>query len=146
MGEFLVSSRFLVPVLTVMLLVVIAGGAISEHAPPSQFLFENVVIFDSESNTFQKNMHVLVSGGNISEISTEPLMVIQSTTMQKIFGRGLILVPGHPGGVPGTLVEGGAATFFLTELTSSGLFPELQPDNPNVRLILENGTVNKNTL
>ena len=61
---------------------------------PQQVLFSNVNIFDGRSDKLQQNMHVLVSGNKISEISAEPLAVIQSTNMTVIDGKGKTLMPG----------------------------------------------------
>ena len=61
---------------------------------PKHVLFSNVNIFDGRSDKLQQNMHVLVSGNKISEISDEPLAVIQSTNMTVIDGKGKTLMPG----------------------------------------------------
>jgi imidazolonepropionase-like amidohydrolase len=77
---------------------------------PKQVLFSNVNIFDGRSDKLQQNMHVLVSGNKISEISAEPLAVIQSTNMTVIDGKGKTLMPGLISShvhLTHTLVDGG---------------------------------------
>ena len=57
-------------------------------------LFSNVNEFDGVTNQLHREMHVLVTGNKISEVSSEPLVVIQSTDMRVIDGKGMTLMPG----------------------------------------------------
>jgi hypothetical protein len=66
---------------------VLAESETAGTAPPKSVLFSNVNIFDGKTNKLQKDMHVLVFGNKISEISSEPLAVIQSTNMTVIDGK-----------------------------------------------------------
>ena len=61
---------------------------------PTLVLISNVNIFDGKTETLQKDMHVLVEGNLIKQISKEPLMVIQTDNVTIINGEGRTLMPG----------------------------------------------------
>ncbi|MGV6826797.1 MAG: amidohydrolase family protein [bacterium] len=79
---------------SIFFLVIGMQDLLAEAKTQSQVLFQNVNVFDGETNKLHKNKHVLVSGNLISEISDEPLAVIQSTNMKVIDAEGLTLMPG----------------------------------------------------
>jgi len=80
-------------------LVLILAALVSSHANAQdakakrQVLFQNVMVFDGKSDELKK-ADVLVTKNLISEISAEPLAVIQSTNMTVIDGGGRTLMPG----------------------------------------------------
>lgn len=96
MKNFLYFTVISAAILAMMSLLQGPAQAATEPAtaPPDQVLFSNVNIFDGKTNKLQKDMHVLVTGNKISEISSEPLAVIQSTNMKMIDGKGMTLMPG----------------------------------------------------
>ena len=67
--------------------------ASAQDAPPQQYLFTNVMVFDGTGEELFK-ADVLVTGNRIDQVSTEPLAVIQSTNMMTIDGGGRTLMPG----------------------------------------------------
>lgn len=73
---------------------IFAASAWTQEDTPVGVLFTNVNVFDGVSETLQMNMNVLVSDNLISEISAEPIVVIQSTNMTVIDGGGRTLMPG----------------------------------------------------
>ena len=65
----------------------------TQEPPPSQVLFTNVMVFDGVNDRLTK-ADVLVTENLITEVSEEPLAVIQSTNMTVIDGGGRTLMPG----------------------------------------------------
>ena len=65
-----------------------------QQQSPTLVLISNVNIFDGKTETLQKDMHVLVEGNLIKQISKEPLMVIQTDNVTIINGEGRTLMPG----------------------------------------------------
>ena len=65
-----------------------------QQQSPTLVLISNVNIFDGKTETLQKDMHVLVEGNLIKQISKEPLMVIQTDNVTMIDGGGRTLMPG----------------------------------------------------
>ena len=87
------SKNFLIALLAVI--VCISGFAQAAEQPtPRLTLISNVNIFDGKTETLQKDMHVLVEGNLIKQISKEPLMVIQTDNVTIINGEGRTLMPG----------------------------------------------------
>ncbi len=66
----------------------------AQQQSPTLVLISNVNIFDGKTETLQKDMHVLVEGNLIKQISKEPLMVIQTDNVTIIDGGGRTLMPG----------------------------------------------------
>ena len=83
-----------IAVLLVFSLVGLEVNAQSTDEKVEGILFTNVNVFDGVSDQLHRDMHVLVTGNKISEVSSEPLMIIQSTNMQTIDGEGMTLMPG----------------------------------------------------
>ena len=71
-----------IAVLLVFLLVGLEVNAQTPKEEVKQILFTNVIVFDGLSDQLNRDMHVLISSNKISEISSEPLVVIQFTDMQ----------------------------------------------------------------
>ncbi|WP_455243447.1 amidohydrolase family protein, partial [Petrachloros mirabilis] len=71
----------------------LAVSSIADAQPQQGVLFTNVMVWDGTSEALRK-ADVLVTGNKISEISDEPLAVIQSTDMTVIDGGGRTLMPG----------------------------------------------------
>lgn len=69
------------------------GPLVAQGSPPQQYLFTNVMVFDGTSEQLYK-ADVLVTGNKIDQVSTDPLVVIQSTNMKVIDGGGRTLMPG----------------------------------------------------
>lgn len=61
---------------------------------PTTILFENVRIFDGQSDTLSGSMNVLVRGNRIEEISPEPIATDRSAMTRIIRGEGRTLMPG----------------------------------------------------
>jgi imidazolonepropionase-like amidohydrolase len=73
----------------------IAGSVqATQESAPRLTLISNVDIFDGQSETLQKNKHVLVKGNLIEAVSDEPLAVIQTDNVTMIDGGGRTLMPG----------------------------------------------------
>ena len=73
----------------------IAGSVqATQESAPRLTLISNVDIFDGQSETLQKNKHVLVKGNLIEAVSDEPLAVIQTDNVTIIDGGGRTLMPG----------------------------------------------------
>jgi hypothetical protein len=71
----------------------LAISATASAQPQQGVLFTNVMVWDGTSEALRK-ADVLVTGNKISEVSDEPLAVIQSTDMMVIDGGGRTLMPG----------------------------------------------------
>jgi imidazolonepropionase-like amidohydrolase len=71
----------------------LAVSSIADAQPQQGVLFTNVMVWDGTSEALRK-ADVLVTGNKISEVSDEPLAVIQSTDMTVIDGGGRTLMPG----------------------------------------------------
>ena len=71
----------------------LAVSTMAGAQPQPGVLFTNVMLWDGTSETLRK-ADVLVTGNKISEVSDEPLAVIQSTDMTVIDGDGRTLMPG----------------------------------------------------
>jgi len=81
-------------VFSLVLAVLVSSQAYAQDAKPKrQVLFQNVMVFDGKSDELKK-ADVLVTENLISEVSAEPLAVIQSTNMKVIEGGGRTLMPG----------------------------------------------------
>ena len=74
-------------------LIVFTQVAFAQEPREQGVLFTNVSVWDGTSEALRK-ADVLVTGNKISEISDEPLAVIQSTDMTVIDGGGRTLMPG----------------------------------------------------
>jgi hypothetical protein len=61
----------------------LAVSSIADAQPQQGVLFTNVMVWDGTSEALRK-ADVLVTGNKISEVSDEPLAVIQSTDMTVI--------------------------------------------------------------
>jgi len=73
----------------------IAGSVqATQESAPRLTLISNVDIFDGQSETLQKNKHVLVKGNRIATVSDEPLAVIQTDNVTMIDGGQHTLMPG----------------------------------------------------
>lgn len=75
---------------------------------PTLVLISNVNIFDGKTEKLHKNMHVLVAGNRIEQISSEPLAVIQTDNVTIINGGGRTLMPG--------MIEGHGHVMFASNL------------------------------
>lgn len=82
-------SNFLV----VAILIIFSQAAFAQAEREQGVLFTNVMVWDGTSVALRK-ADVLVIGNKISEVSEEPLAVIQSTDMTVIDGGGRTLMPG----------------------------------------------------
>jgi len=112
---------------------------------------------------------VLVSGNTTSELSFEPLAVIQTTNIKMINAKGMTLIAGelmarsgrlnsYPGGKLGLIEEGAYADILivdgnpLEDITVIGASPQWfdapdrEMDIPTINLIMKDGKIYKNTL
>lgn len=90
-------KKHIVLFITVIISSLVAVDAVlaqEQKESPSLVLISNVNIFDGKSQTLQKDMHVLVEGNLIKQISKEPLLVIQTDNVTMIDGGGRTLMPG----------------------------------------------------
>lgn len=76
--------------LALLLSCLVAGTAAAAEA----VLFENVRIFDGQSDRLTGPAHVLVTGNRITTISTAPIEPPAGTTVTRIAGDGRTLMPG----------------------------------------------------
>ena len=74
-------------------LIISSQAAFAQTEREQGVLFTNVMVWDGTSEALRK-ADVLVIGNKISEVSDEPLAVIQSTDMTVIDGGGRTLMPG----------------------------------------------------
>ena len=71
----------------------ISLGLFAQEKPKQITLFTNVQVFDGLTDKLIK-ADVLVEGNLIKQISTEPLMVMQTDNVSIIDGKGRTLMPG----------------------------------------------------
>ena len=121
----------------------------------------NVSIYDGVSNGLQRNMFVLVIGTHIHKIGETPLFIMDKDITINLNGEGRILMP-IPSGeqqseTSGAIKEGAPATLLIIDAESWEDIGHLK-DSPgvqlnqnlqkvdNIRLLMKNGEIIKNTL
>ena len=72
-------------VLALVLFALLVTPAVADQS----YYFTNVNVFDGVTDELLMDRHVLISGNMITEVSEEPLVVIQSTDMLTIDGQGM---------------------------------------------------------
>jgi imidazolonepropionase-like amidohydrolase len=79
---------------SLVLAIALVASLVTPAVAEQSYYFTNVNVFDGVTDELLMDRHVLVSGNMITEVSEEPLVVIQSTDMVTIDGQGMTLMPG----------------------------------------------------